>query len=247
MKKRRKAASNKYETVVRLTKQFLKGKGFSLEHFRILYGEQAAEMNDRFDADYEALLVMYPVEYKPDFDEYYVYAISPIGTVKEDGPPLMEELIDYLRQSGIDPDCWYDYLDEESIIIYFNENIYGKEGRARREGRFIELSPEEAEKLRKDLGHAKQFAETAIVAVDDRGSCNLDTVCLVLENYGEEEIKSVCAEVGLYCHKFGNHMYPSFHISGPYGFGMKNTVFCRAFAEYLEQLGYDASVSYKID
>lgn len=114
---------NKSEEAIFCIKKFLKDKGFILDDILILYGQRAAEFSDHFCDDNCAILIIYPPEYKMDFDEYYIFFINPLGTVTQNGPSLTEQLIHYLGQNNIHLNA-YDYLDECSIILYSDEHAH---------------------------------------------------------------------------------------------------------------------------
>ncbi len=238
----------KYETAVAEIKKFFKEEGFCLRNITILYGERAAEYRQLFDADYDAILIIYSAEYWVDFYEYAAHDLNPFGSLTREDKPLMEKLIDHLRTKHTEF-YGYDYLDSESsILLYFEQNPYGHNGLSRSHEKLVDLQPDTAETLKKHLEEAKRLAENAICEIDDGGACNFDYVSLNLANYPEDSIKSICDAIKLNCRKEGNHLFPTFCIDGrTYGQGMKNSVFCATFAAALKNSGYDVEVICKVD
>ena len=80
--------------------------------------------------------------------------------------------------------------------------------------------------------------------VEDDGTCNLDTPCLVLPGWTKQEIEEAFQLTGLYPNIYNNCV----HIGGVVeGCGFKRTAMAEAFRDSLKQSGYNSYVYYKID
>ncbi len=218
--------------------EYLEAQGIDTAKVKILCGDSAARHHEKFDADWQAILVSWTEDEHQDLYEYAYPAEASIWT----------RLLGYLESRGIKK-SWYDYLDELAVVLYFEEDPYGPEGRKKNETRIVALPDTIRKTLTGHLMQAKVYAEEAIACVDDRGPSNFDHVCLALQNYPAKEIEAIFEKIGLHCTKEGNHLHPEFHISAirKYGDNTRNTIFCKKFVEYFNPLGYEVRVIYILD
>lgn len=101
------------------------------------------------------------------------------------------------------------------------------------------MKKEELTELAKHVAKARELGQAAADAVDDGGTCNMDTVCLYLPG---TRIASVNA-AGVDAYKLMSYVA----LSGRFGQANKNTTGVRAMVKHLQEQGLSAFVWYQMD
>lgn len=239
----------KYDLAIAEIRRFFVAEGLNQENLKILYGVRAAEHHGSFDADCCAILITWTEDEWRSLYEFAATTDMPFSTNIEQKEHIWSRMITFLSTNGIKTKGGYDYLNELAVVLLLDDEEFGGECESSEKSnkRLIKLPTAIAKTLKKDFSQAKKYAGKQVRQIcNDQGSFNFDHVRLVLPNYRESEIKSICEEVGLTCSKKGNHLHPEFQFGSKYD-QMKNTIFCDKLTEYLKCRKYDANVNYILD
>ena len=100
-------------------------------------------------------------------------------------------------------------------------------------------------KLTQDLKAAVEAAQAAAVAIDDGGTCNMDSPMVWLPRWNAAKIKEAARAAGTraYKHRLSWWMFST----GVYAQGDPRTIAAKAASHLLEERGYRASVFYMMD
>lgn len=103
-------------------------------------------------------------------------------------------------------------------------------------------------KLEQDLRTAFTAGLKASAAVSDGGTCNFDSAKVYLPRWSESKVESAAKAAGGFASKRVQYGQAVFYLTvGPTGQGFKRTVCAEKIRDVLNQLGYDAAVSYVMD
>lgn len=102
------------------------------------------------------------------------------------------------------------------------------------------------EKLTEDLKKAAFVAKEFAYEIDDGGTCNFDSLMLVLFRYDKEKTLEAIRKAGL--RAFKDSFWKSYIISPPIpAQGDMRTIQAEKMAECMKKFGYDATVYYQMD
>lgn len=102
------------------------------------------------------------------------------------------------------------------------------------------------EQLTKDLEIAKKEAIAVAAMTDDGGTCNFDSLMLSLPRKQHAKVFDAVKKAGL--RAWYSEFWKSFIISTPvFAQGNRRTAQAEKMRDFMESVGYDASVYYQMD